>query len=264
MNPKIVFSNRVGLTGPALVRYALGNGYRGVDWHLYSPAPDTSLTGDDRTALVGLREAGLEVRFHLSPDVDVAHGDPAVAGRALARLQHGLDIAAAFGGRYATVHLASNGHSPAELSWAHAVGHLSALVEHGRERGVTVCLENLRTGWTSDPARFVELVERSGAMVTFDVGHANSDTPAGADAAFLARVAGRVVNAHVYEHERDGIGHTAPRDLHVINPLLERLLYTACDWWLIELEDRAAVERTRTLLQPVLYKTTTSEGERET
>ncbi len=261
----VVFSNRIGLTGTALVGYALDRGFRGVDWHLYSPAPERSLTGDDRRALVGLREAGLEVRFHLSPHVEIAHTNPAVAAQALQNLQQGVEIAARYAGRrasgselsapapaYVTVHLARNESPPEELDWATAERNLSLLVDYGRAREVIVCLENLRTGWTSDPELFVELVERSGASVTFDVGHANSSPFAPHRLEFLRRVAGRVTNAHIYEAEAERLGHVAPTDLDAIQPLLDALLATPCDWWLIELADRAEMERVRALLRGYL------------
>lgn len=259
MKPILAVSNRIGLTGLALVGYALDHGYAGIDWHLHSAAPDGLLTADDHLALSRLPAAGLEVRFHLSPEVEMAHADPPVAAQAQRNLQRGLDVAARYARRptrgvsdgtstYATVHLACN-ESPLEaLDWAAAVQNLSALVEYGQQRGVTVCLENLRTGWTSDPDRFVQLVDHSGAMVTFDLGHANSSPFAAQRLEFLDRVASRVVNAHVYEVEREGLGHTAPTDLRVIGPLLESLLQTGCDWWLIELADHKAVARTQALL----------------
>jgi sugar phosphate isomerase/epimerase len=217
------------------------------------------LTPDDRLALRRLPDAGLEVRFHLSPEVEMAHADPAIAVQAVGNLQRGLDVAARYArhptgeasvdaSTYATVHLACNESPPEALDWETAVRNLSVLVEYGQERGVTVCLENLRTGWTSDPDLFVQLVDQSGARVTFDLGHANSSAFAAQRLGFLERVASRVVNAHVYEVERVGVGHIAPIDLRVIGPLLESLLHTGCDWWLIELADQEAVERTQALL----------------
>jgi sugar phosphate isomerase/epimerase len=259
--PTLAFSNRIGLTGTALVGYALDQGFHGVDWHLYSRAPERSLTGDDLRALEDLRRAGLELRFHLSPEVEMAHADAAVAARALEHLKLGVDIAARYGGHsasarqalppastYATVHLACNESPPGDLDWAAALDNLSALVAYGAARGVTVCLENLRRGWTSDPDRFLELVQRSGASVTFDLGHANSSSLSHRRLEFLDRVAPRVVNAHVYAYEQEHVGHLAPSDLSVLRPLLAALLATSCDWWLIELSDRAAMERTRALL----------------
>jgi sugar phosphate isomerase/epimerase len=259
MKPILAISNRIGLTGSALVEYALEHGYGGMDWHLHSAAPDAMLAPDDRLALRRLPDAGLEVRFHLSPEVEMAHAAPAIAARAVRNLQQGLDVAARYARRpargasagpstYATVHLACNESPPEALDWATAVQNLSALVEYGQQRGVTVCLENLRTGWTSDPDLFVQLLDQSGARVTFDLGHATSSSFAAQRLAFLDRVASRVVNAHVYEVERKGVGHIAPTDLRVIGPLLESLLYTGCDWWLIELADPKTVERTQALL----------------
>jgi sugar phosphate isomerase/epimerase len=99
----------------------------------------------------------------------------------------------------------------------------------GRDVGVTVAVENLRWGPTSDPEAFLDLVDGSGARVTFDVGHAASSDAAarGYTAAHFARdLGGRIVGAHVYGRENER--HHPPASLEEISDVLEALLETGC------------------------------------
>lgn len=128
--------------------------------------------------------------------------------------------------------------------------HLSHLVERGHQLGITVCLENLRRGPTSDPDTVVEWAEASGAAITMDVGHAVSSrrVQEGVLSAldFVDAFSARLVEVHMYEQERDR--HYPPTDLSILGPVLDRLLETACSWWTIELDDYAEALATRTLL----------------
>jgi sugar phosphate isomerase/epimerase len=130
------------------------------------------------------------------------------------------------------------------------VENLSRLVEHGRGLGITVCLENLRTGPSSRPQNVVAWARASGAMITYDVGHAVSSqcvqngemTPLD----FLEMLADRLWQVHMYERETDR--HRPPRDMTILGPIVNRLLATKCAWWTIELDKYAEALATRALL----------------
>jgi sugar phosphate isomerase/epimerase len=128
---------------------------------------------------------------------------------------------------------------------------LRELVERGHEVGVTVCLENLRWGLTSEPSHFIELVEAAGSAITLDVGHAVSSETARAGtttgAEFARMLAPRIVGAHVYD--REDPHHIAPTDLDRIGDTLKVLLEeTPCKWWVIELFSAEDIRPTRELL----------------
>ena len=116
---------------------------------------------------------------------------------------------------------------------------------------MTICLENLRWGLTSEPAHFIELVEAADTAVTLDVGHAVSSETAHAGATtgaeFARMLAPRIVGAHVYD--REDPHHIAPTDLERIGDTLSVLLdETACRWWVIELFSADEIRPTRELL----------------
>ena len=194
-----------------------------------------------------------ELRFHF-PLGGIGLGTPDEANDAggLAGAKEVIDALPGQGERLLTVHLPlCSDVTPRQL--ASARDRLRDVVQYGCERGVTVCLENLRWGVTSDPAAFIDLIEYSGAGVTFDIGHANSSEFAQAGFSserFAELVSAHVRNAHVYD--REDPYHRAPTDLARIGPTLEILLQTGCDWWVIELFDREEVVATRSLLMEFL------------
>ncbi len=191
-----------------------------------------------------------EVRFHLPLGYhELSCEDERAGEEAVAWAGEAVRIAASRGGSTLTVHLGlPSDASPERLE--RSIARLRRLVEQGRERGVEVCLENLRWGLTSEPETFIAIVDGSGARVTFDVGHAVSSeagrthTPGWR---FAAMLGDRIRNAHIYEREESC--HIAPKTLDGIAPVLDALLRTSCDWWVIELPDEREAIRTRELVE---------------
>ena len=194
-------------------------------------------------------EAGVPVRYHgFFPDYEFGHRDRAVAERAMRVHVAGLEAMHSHGEQVITFHVGLTQKD--QIDPGRVVENLSRLVEHARGLGITVCLENLRTGPSSHPQNVVAWAEASGAMITFDVGHAVSCgcvqsgelTPLD----FVEMVADRLWQVHMYEREMDR--HYPPRDMAILGPIVSRLLATQCTWWTIELGDYAEVLATRALL----------------
>ena len=204
----------------------------------------------------------LEMRFHFPVGTyDFAAHDTDEGLRGFLGVVDAIDGVAACGGEFMTIHLALP-FEDMSRRLPLARRRLRDLVAHASGRGVNLCLENLRWGVTSDPDIFLDLVEASGCGVTFDVGHANSSDTAqrGFGSEEFARLVSRHVrNAHVYD--REDPHHIAPEDLSRIEPTLHALLESACDWWVIELFDRAEVAHTRSLLRAFLGEHATTSAQ---
>lgn len=199
---------------------------------------------------------GSEVRFHfpLGP-LELGDIDPEAGERALSAMTDAVRLISQVGGEYLTVHAALPEGAHEFRVFAETTDRLRRLVGAGAEVGVTVALENLRWGLTSDPRHFLDLVRNSGAAVTLDVGHAVSSELAlrgvvpGTE--FARMLAPRIVGAHVYD--REDPHHFAPTDLDRIGETLEVLLSeTECRWWVIELFNPEEVRSTRALLSAFL------------
>lgn len=253
MRPKIALCTHMIPSLKKVVSLAQENGYTAIDYSLkFQNLP--LLTVDLRKLEELCRGSELEVRYHCPfSDVEIAHADSRLAKVALSRLKAAIVHVQKGGGRYLTIHMGLNSKMHNELSWENGLRNLRELVKYGKDRGVVVCLENLRTGFTSQPERFLKLVEVTGAKVTFDIGHATSSLSAknGTSAAeFIRLVAPYIVNAHIYEKEEPG--HIAPTDLKSIGGVLEELVNAGCGWWVIELGQPAEVRQTQQLIYSFL------------
>jgi sugar phosphate isomerase/epimerase len=196
-----------------------------------------------------LLRADIPVRYHgFFPDYEIGHQDPSAAERALQLHLAALEAMQGRGEQIITVHIGLNDDVP--LDYGRAVENLGRLVERGRELGITICLENLRDGPTSDPDTVRAWAEAAGAMITLDVGHAlscqlvQSGTLTALD--FVDILHGRLREAHIYERETDR--HYPPRDMETLSPIVDRLLQIQCGWWTIELDDYGEALSTRSLL----------------
>ena len=194
-------------------------------------------------------ETGVPVRYHgFFPRHEFGHADGAVAERGLHVQMAALQAMQGRGEQVITLHIGLNPEVPLDLD--RALANLSRLAQRARDLGITVCLENLRRGPTSDPETVVEWARKSGAMITLDVGHAVSCqrvqdgelTPLD----FIEAFADRLWEVHMYERETDR--HHPPQDMTLLGPIVDRLVTTQCGWWTIELGDYDEALATRALL----------------
>lgn len=247
--PKLALCTRIMPSLEVVLSHAKKNGYKALDYSLDWRLPFFSAY-ETKKFKETVQGNHLEIRYHLLfGPIEMGHKDRETALSSLKVLKRCLEIINHFGGKYATVHIGL-GASPQDLSWKRAIQHLRELVRYGRSLNVKVCLENLKNGWTSEPQRFIELVEESGALVTFDIGHAFSSPQANnggiSCSKFIRMIAPKIVNAHIYEAE--STSHLPPQNLKIIGPALSELLKTQCDWWVIELGEEQWIKHTRNLL----------------
>lgn len=240
-----------------LRRFAGEHGFDGIDWsfdldHLPSgPAEDSHWV-----RLVSSLEP-LELRFHCPfMRLDIGHEDAGEGKRAMGIFQRIIQLVSKAGGKYLTLHIGLGRDSTKNLSWSDTIDNLRQMVHYGAERGVVVCLENLAWGWTSKPNLFEKLVRRSGAGVTFDIGHAHaceavrSQQFAAED--FVTPHPERVYNAHVYHTEVPGVGHLPPEGVVQLQDRLAVLLRIGCRWWTLEIKDVEGLLQTKSVVETFL------------
>jgi len=211
-------------------------------------------------ALVARSPLNPALRYHfpLGP-IELSGPSPEVADAALAAMMDAVDAIACAGGDHLTVHAALPSDAYGTPRFAATGDRLRTLVKEGRQRGVTVALENLRWGATAEPDVFLELVRMSGSTVTLDVGHAvSSESSAHGYSAerFVADCGPLITGAHVYDRETDR--HHPPTDLDGIGGALDALCDVGCPWWTIELHDSAEALATHALLAAYLDERSTS------
>ena len=257
MKPRIAICNIFDQDADRLLDFALLNGFEGIDWTLGEDQSEKSFVSQ----MEKLRE--LEVRFHCAfSGIDFAYADSR-SESSMEVLTQTIERIALVGGRHVTVHTGFGHVSAGELDLKKAKRNLTILVERGLQCGVCVSLENLSSHWTRDPELFAELIAHSGAGVTLDIGHIHaSHSPDGVGSAFeryLLPHKNKIMNAHIYHTELEGLGHVPPGNLEDIYDRLELLRKVeSCFWWVIELKDTIDILHTRDLLTHYIISSFTS------
>jgi sugar phosphate isomerase/epimerase len=232
-------------------------GFDGIDWSIdlktfpRLPKEESALVEN----LVDLQP--LEVRYHCPfPQVDIGHALPSEADRAKSIFKRTVRLVSKAGGKFMTIHIGLGHATTHVFSWQTAIDNLRDLVQFGADCGVRVCLENLAWGWTSKPNLLEKLIRRTGAGVTFDIGHARIceavQTQYYTPADFITPHRDRVYNAHVYHTEVKGIGHLPPTKLDDFADRLAVLLTTDCDWWVIEIKEADGLLKTKKMIDTYL------------
>jgi sugar phosphate isomerase/epimerase len=194
--------------------------------------------------------AGLSVRFHTRYfEYELGHADPVLAGKALEAHLRTLRAMSGLGEPVVTVHTGLDPHQPVHEPTF--VENLARLVNYGKGLGISVCLENLRRGHSSDPANVLLWAETTGAMITLDVGHALGSEAARSGRCsaegFVDLFADRLFEVHIYGHEDDQ-GHHPIEDIAPLSPLIAKLARTECTWWTVELQRPVHALDTQALL----------------
>ncbi len=258
MNPKIALCN-IFPNLSELKSFAHEHGFSGIDWSFdLNSLPETpseeSLWVKDLSVL-----QDLEIRYHCPfYQIDLGHNDPEEAKKAQSIFRHITRLVSKAGGKYLTVHIGLGHDSTEPLSWNATIENLKGLVQFGAEQRVKICLENLAWGWSSKPNLFEKLVRKSGAAVTFDIGHAHAcevvQTQLYDTEDFISPHEGRVLNAHIYHTEIPGLGHVPPQHLEDIESRLDLLQNADCNWWAIEIKEPEGLLHTKGLIDEYLTR----------
>ena len=256
--PKLVAPNLI--TDPEKMKqYAADNGFEGIDWSFdLAHLPKTPAEESGWASRQELLKP-FEVRYHCPfMQIDIGHEDKETQSSAMAIFRRMIRLVSKARRKYLSLHVGLGHNTTKILSWEASISNLRRLVQFGVESGVTVCLENLIWGWSSKPNLFEKMVRRSGATVTFDIGHAYgceavaSQSYAVKD--FVTPHADRVVNAHIYHKEIPGVGHIPPESVEDIADRLDLLKRTPCYWWVLELKNSDALLKTKGIVEEYLRR----------
>ena len=198
---------------------------------------------------------GVPVRYHgYFPGFELGDADRSRAEQALALHMRAIDAMQGAGEQVMTVHIGLL--ASIETRHAHIVENLSRLVAYAHDRGVKICLENMRAGVTGDPEKVVEIADECGAFITLDVGHAVSCERVARGEITVVQIVDMFRHAmeevHFYEYETDT--HHAPSDMSILGPVVDALLETDCRWWTIELTEYRDVLNTTKLVGDYLMR----------
>lgn len=249
--PGIALCNIFDQDSERLANFAYKQGFENIDWSMNPEVSDKEFF----LKIDSLRD--FEVRYHCRFfNVDFAFADKR-SEEAMEIFRRMIRLVSAVNGKYMTVHIGLGQASVEQLDWRKAVRNLSNLVSYGFDYGITICLENITTVWTSNPRFFKALIEETGAGITLDIGHIHvcQDKLQEENLCqnYIYPHTDRVFNSHIYHTETAEVGHVAPKNLDQIVSRIEILMVeTNCNWWVIELSKPDEILKTRDILMHYL------------
>lgn len=258
--PKLALSSRYSIQAEELIAFCREAGLDGIEYTIQS---ETKEGLDVEFAnMKKLADSGIEIRYHFQfKTVEPDHKDPEFAARSVRYYKDCLDAISLLGGKRIIIHLCLNyKFNMEEMSFESAKRYTKEIVDYAREKGITVCLENLTFGFTCEPDPYLVLLEAINTPANIDIGHVSA-SPIVMDGtitaeAFIEKILPHTVSAHVYKVEinddvlRKG-WHIAPDKKEDMASRLNLLLDGKSDWWLIELGDREEILRTKKLIEEI-------------
>jgi sugar phosphate isomerase/epimerase len=259
MKPKVVLCNLFDDI-EQLKPFALDNDFSGVDWSFHTEELPKSPLEETRWVEHLSVLKPFEVRYHCPfMKVDLGHEDSSKVLSALELFNCAIRLVSKTNGKFLTLHVGLGHDTTRILSWERTIDNLRSLVQYGADRGVKVCLENLAWGWTSKPNLFEKLIRRTGAGVTFDIGHAQASESVSnqyfSPEDFVTPHPDRVHNAHIYHTEIPGKGHMPPEDIEDIRERLDILRQIGCPWWVIEIREVQQLLWTKQIVDDYIEET---------
>jgi sugar phosphate isomerase/epimerase len=237
MEPQLAFCTHLTRSYETAVKLAAKNGMTAVE-HSFTLKTMPFLK-EETQRIKELLGQQSEIRYHaVFNQDDIGAADIKRSRASLMRFMEAVRLVGEAGGWFLTIHVDLKSEGDPDWIYDNASSNLKELVEFGNENGVLICVENLRSGLTSKPDQLKKLIEYAEAGVTLDLGHAAG--PRGIEKNpedvldFQMELASFIVNAHIYGTE-DKNGHEPPKKLEALEPVLNGLMMTDCDWWTIEL-----------------------------
>jgi|Deesub1362A_J573_1020465.scaffolds.fasta_scaffold01889_4 sugar phosphate isomerase/epimerase len=208
---------------PSLIGDVLRHGFRGIE---------IDLNGENSFSQLPPK---VTFRFH-SRQYDLSLAERSIFNY----YRETIERIAQAGCDYLTLHY---GFETNELNKG-GVNFLKNLVKIGKDFGVTIAIENLKQGITSQPEKLLRLLEETDASLTIDLGHLKSSFLGESKEELQKAVFSLlpyVREVHIYEREENG--HVPPKDIFNLSNLLETLFTNSnCYFWVIELPLKEAAE----------------------
>ncbi len=231
-------SSWVGKYADDLVPLAAQAGFEAVEWDLnFIPLP---LSEDRRRHIWNtFLTAGIGLRFHLPYSMcDLGNLDRRVRQISLQYLELTLELLTTLHADYCVIHFCDSGQK--EMP---PLDELHHLMEVAGELGITIGIENLMRGPSSDPNLLKQIISECGADVALDTGHA---IDADGLSNFLNVLGPMVTHVHFYGSEDNNRNHLPfhePAERLKIAALLEG--GCPASWWTCEMDSITDCSATR-------------------
>jgi len=202
--------------------------FQAIEWDLdYIPIPLSSKRLHKLKE--ELKRTEISLRYHLPHSTcDVGSGSPRIRRISEEYLHLNLEMISKLGADYAVLHLGQY-----EEQRIPPLASLNSIVKMASDHHITIAVENLPYGPTSNPEFLKRIAFESEAEIALDIGHARK---VNALPDFLSLLSSRITHVHFYGFEDDTYNHRPfPSDedaLETANLIRSR---SQAKWWTLEM-----------------------------
>lgn len=204
--------------------------FRSIEWDLdYIPVP---LSSQRREKLKReFEESHVLLRYHLPHSTcDVGSKSSKIRRISEEYLQLNLELIGGLGANYAVLHFAQ--YEDRDLP---PLSSLESVIEIAAKHNITIAIENLTIGPTSNPKSLDEILSKSGAELALDVGHAQRTKSL---EELVSLFSSRITHVHFYGFEDDCYNHRPfPSDIDALKTARFISRTSRASWWTIEMDN---------------------------
>lgn len=205
-----------------------------VEWDInWTPI---SLSENRMNNIKSILQKSGEVRFHLPYGFwDIADMDELVWSNTHSYYLRLFSSIRHIGSNTAVLHIGNTLNTNPQL----AIKKLTDLALEAKMYNVSLCLENLTHGLSSDMSFLKECMEIENVYFCLDIGHAEYMRRKFGNKIFddICQIKDKILHAHVYAYEDDNMNHIPFTETSLENNIwFPFLLDTKCDWYTMELD----------------------------
>ncbi len=216
-----------------VISIAKDNYYKAIEWDLNNIPPTLSLERKKKI-ITSIEANNLEIRYHLPYSFfDIGHARIDVRNFSVLVMKRYLEFIKSLNGKYAVIHVGY--YEECELK--DCIDSLKITANFAKRLGITLCIENLLKGITTDVNNLYELLTINNVYLCLDTGHANVVNQYDNNyIPKLIELIDKVKHSHIYYSEDLSFNHIPFSKETIQNSqILNGLLKSPCEWFTMEL-----------------------------
>lgn len=182
-----------------------------------------------------IRDNG-EVRFHLPHSFwDISTKDSNIVENSIGYYRRLFEMIKFLNAQYAVIHIGACTASDEDI----ALVNLYKLAEYANDNGVTLCVENLIHGLSSDMKFIKKCLSIPHVNMCLDTGHAECIYRKQGEEVFkiISSFKDKIIHSHVYHYEDEGMNHIPFTEETIKGSRWLNLLQESpCEWYTMELD----------------------------
>ena len=231
-----------------VISIAQNNIDKAIEWDLNYIPPTLSSVRKEGLANC-IIENGLKIRYHLPYSfVEIGHNDTNIRDFSLLVMRQYLDFIHSLQGAFAVIHI---GYFE-NCTLQDCLTNLQKTADYAKQLGITLCVENLLQGITTNIEYLFELLNVDNVCLCLDTGHANVVNQSNNNyIPLLLSVLDKVKHSHIYFSEDSNFNHI-PFDKETLDnsEIMIALAESSCDWFSMELDNFEEQEKQKSILKP--------------